>query len=135
VGRPRAAHPCPFTSAQLRRTALLALACTTLTLSACGGSSSSGRPRSAGPTGGQGSSVQIQGFKYGPATARVKAGGTVVWTNADGAAHTATSDSRSFDTGGLERGASKRLSFSTPGTFAYHCDFHPFMHGTVVVTR
>src|SRR5262249_55503324 len=30
-------------------------------------------------------------------------------------------------------GTSKSVTFSTAGTFAYHCAIHPFMHGSVGV--
>jgi plastocyanin len=31
-------------------------------------------------------------------------------------------------------GATFTTTFTTPGTFAYHCSIHPFIHGTVIVT-
>lgn len=80
--------------------------------------------------------VSIKNFKFVPATVKVKAGGTVTFTNQDAAAHTATSDKGGvFDTNGLDKGKSKTVTFKTPGTYAYHCDFHPFMKGTVVVVK
>jgi hypothetical protein len=33
----------------------------------------------------------------------------------------------------LNQGQSASHTFTTPGTFAYTCQIHPFMHGTVVV--
>jgi hypothetical protein len=30
--------------------------------------------------------------------------------------------------------SSAAVTFSTPGTFTYHCTIHPSMHGTIVVT-
>ena len=44
-----------------------------------------------------------------------------------------TADDRSFDTQSIERGRSKSVTFTSPGTIAYHCDYHPFMKATVVV--
>jgi plastocyanin len=66
-------------------------------------------------------------------TVAVTKGGRVKWINADAAAHTSTADDRSFDTQTIERGKSRTVTFTKPGTFAYHCDFHPFMKATVVV--
>jgi len=77
--------------------------------------------------------VDIMSFKYKPVTVTVRKGGRVRWTNSDSAAHTATADDRSFDTQTIDKGAARMVSFTTAGTFAYHCDFHPFMKATVVV--
>lgn len=75
--------------------------------------------------------VNIQAFAFTPAVVRVKAGGTVTWTNNDSAAHTATGTG--FDTGSLARGQSATVTFDTPGTFDYRCTPHPAMRGTVIV--
>jgi amicyanin len=107
-----------------------------VSLSACGddsgGSSSSSTPSAAAK---DAVTVDIAGFKFKPASVTVKSGGTVTWTNNDSAAHTATlsSGAGAFDTGTLDQGASKKVTFSGPGTYAYICAFHPFMKGTVVV--
>ena len=72
-----------------------------------------------------------------PAQMQVKAGTRVTWTNRDSAPHTATAtdDAQrgSFDTKVIDKGKSASVTFTKPGTYAYHCDLHPFMHGTVVV--
>jgi plastocyanin len=98
--------------------------------SGCGGSSaaSGGDPPPAASA-----TVDIKSFKYAPVTITVKKGGRVRWTNSDTAAHTATADERSFDTQTIDKGAARTVTFTTPGTVAYHCDFHPFMKATVVV--
>jgi len=78
--------------------------------------------------------VDIASFKFVPATVTVKAGSKLTFTNSDSAEHTATSDmSGAFDTGALKQGDGKPVSLTRPGRYAYHCDFHPFMHGVVVV--
>jgi hypothetical protein len=64
----------------------------------------------------------------------VAAGTTVTWTNEDWAPHTATAEDGSFDSGRLNQGDSFDQTFDEPGTFAYHCSFHPGMMGSVVVT-
>ena len=78
-------------------------------------------------------SVDIASFRFKPALIAVRRGGRVRWTNSDTASHTATADDRSFDTQGLDHGQSQTVTFSTPGRFPYHCDFHPFMKAVVVV--
>ncbi|MEA2472143.1 MAG: hypothetical protein QOE06_58 [Thermoleophilaceae bacterium] len=95
-----------------------------------------------GSGGGQGAapaaaSVSIAGFKFAPRTVRVATGGTVTFTNADRASHTATAVQgapASFDTGRLKRGASKPVKLTKAGTYAYVCAFHPYMKGAVVVS-
>jgi plastocyanin len=77
--------------------------------------------------------VDIRSFKYKPPTVVLKKGGRVKWVNADAAAHTSTADDRSFDTQTIDRGKAKMVTFTAAGTFPYHCDFHPFMKGTIVV--
>ena len=60
-------------------------------------------------------------------------GDTVTWTNTGTQPHTATAYSNSFNTGVLSHGQSASHTFTTPGTFTYFCQVHPFMHGTIVV--
>ena len=66
-------------------------------------------------------------------TITVDAGTKVTWTNGDEAAHTATADDGSFDTGTLDLDDPKAVSFDEPGTYSYYCRFHPFMKATVEV--
>jgi plastocyanin len=77
-------------------------------------------------------------FAFQPASVTVKAGATVMWVNNSNVAHTTTSDSSSavsWDSSAISTGGgSFSFVFSKPGTYTYHCSFHPFMHGTIVVT-
>jgi plastocyanin len=77
--------------------------------------------------------VAISGFAFSPKTVTVTVGDTVTWTNSDSTAHTATADDGSFDTGTLGNGATGSATFSTAGTFAYHCKIHAAMTGTITV--
>jgi len=79
-------------------------------------------------------SVTISDFKFEPKEITVSVGDTVTWTNQGPAAHTATADDGSFDTGNLVKGASGSYKFTEAGTFKYHCTPHPFMKATVTVT-
>lgn len=76
--------------------------------------------------------VAIEGFKF-PASITVKAGDSVTWTNNDRAPHTVTADNGAFDKQVAASGGSATITFSAAGTFAYHCNVHPTMTGTVVV--
>ena len=77
--------------------------------------------------------VEIVDFKYAPETVTVKVGTEVTWTNDDDATHTATADDSSFDTGDLDKGDAKTVTFEMPGKFTYYCRFHPFMKATIEV--
>ncbi len=84
------------------------------------------------PVAGRAVTIAITDFKYKPVTLTVKAGSKVTWINNDGAPHTATA-AGDFDTGTLKKGESKTLKLAKQGTYAYICQFHPFMKATVVV--
>jgi plastocyanin len=77
--------------------------------------------------------IDIADFAFSPEEATVKAGSELTWTNADDAAHTATADDGSFDTGTLKQGDAGNVTLDKPGTYTYFCRFHPFMKGTVEV--
>ena len=77
-------------------------------------------------------------FAFSPATLTIKAGTTVTWKNTTAVAHTVTSDDgKSFDSGTSNPIAAQSgtfsFTFTTPGTFAYHCEIHPFMKATIIV--
>lgn len=75
-------------------------------------------------------------YQFTPANMTVQVGDSVTWTNDSDAPHTVTSD----DSGGplgspeLEEGQSYSQTFDTAGDYAYHCEIHDYMQGTVHVT-
>jgi len=78
--------------------------------------------------------VTISNFKFEPQHLVVSAGTRVVWTNKDSEPHTVTSDARrGFASQALSTGGRYTLVAGKKGTFAYHCQIHPFMHGLLVV--
>lgn len=77
--------------------------------------------------------VTVRDFLFAPKAITVHVGDTVTWINHGPAAHSATADDGSFDTGLLKRAASGSFRFTKAGTFSYHCTPHPFMKATVVV--
>jgi plastocyanin len=79
--------------------------------------------------------VDIVEFTYQPDPVVVQAGGKVIWQNQDAAPHTATADDDSFDTGTIEKGKTGSETFKEAGTFAYFCEIHPTMRGTVEVVE
>jgi plastocyanin len=103
-----------------------------VSLAACGGG---GSTATAGPKpSGASRAVTISNFAFQPATVTVKRGTRLTVTNRDSAAHTATADDgHSFDTGNLATGASKTITVTRPGAYAYRCAIHPYMHGELIV--
>jgi exo-1,4-beta-D-glucosaminidase len=78
--------------------------------------------------------VSITGSAFQPASITIAAGDTVTWVNNDSIPHTVTDDGGAFDSGTIAPGGSYARTFTTGGTSAYHCEIHPGMTGTVVVT-
>ena len=76
--------------------------------------------------------VAISHFEFHPHTLIIAKGTKVVFSNNSGTAHTAT-DAGAFDTGHIKPGRSVTVRFTRKGTFSYHCEIHPFMHGKIVV--
>ncbi|MGB8219014.1 MAG: cupredoxin domain-containing protein [Methanoregula sp.] len=87
------------------------------------------------PTGG-GTTITMKNFAFNPSTLTVKTGTVVTWVNQDATTHTVTSDTGSlvpFSSDPIPPGASYNVTFTTPGTYTYHCSIHPSMTGTIVV--
>ena len=78
--------------------------------------------------------VDIAGFAFSPTPLNIATGTTVRWTNQDGATHTSTSDSFIWDSGNLSTGQQFSYTFNVAGTYPYHCEIHPSMLATVIVT-
>ena len=77
--------------------------------------------------------VAIAGFAFSPKDVTVTVGDTITWTNSDATAHTATADDGSFDTGTIGGNGTGTATFSTVGSFPYHCKIHSSMTGTITV--
>ncbi|HAB16534.1 MAG TPA: PQQ-dependent sugar dehydrogenase [Verrucomicrobiota bacterium] len=79
--------------------------------------------------------VVFDNFSFTPKTVTIQAGDTVLWNNGGGS-HTVTGDGadKFCGTGIISTSCSK--TFTTPGTFPYHCAFHAGfgMVGKVIVT-
>ncbi|HVS41683.1 MAG TPA: cupredoxin domain-containing protein [Candidatus Dormibacteraeota bacterium] len=111
-----------------------------LLVTACGGGSSTSSSTSSSPAspasgGGSPAAVLVKNIAFSPTSVTIPVGGKVVWTFDDaGIPHTVTSDTDVFGSppNGLTSGTFERV-FAKPGTYAYHCDFHPQMKATVTV--
>ena len=75
-----------------------------------------------------------QAWTYDPNDLTVDAGTTITWTNTGAVAHTVTADDgASFDSGNVDPQATFSLSLTSPGTFTYHCSYHPWMTGSITI--
>ena len=76
--------------------------------------------------------VTITDFSFTPSVINIGAGTTVCWTYPTGiSVHTATSDDgTSFASGALSPGQIYEHTFTTDGTFPYHCIYHGAAGGT-----
>jgi plastocyanin len=79
--------------------------------------------------------ISVVDFAFEPAALTVPVGATVTWTNDGSRPHTVTADDGSFDSGRLDPGEQFRQTFDQPGTFSYHCGFHPEMQGSIAVAE
>lgn len=82
-------------------------------------------------------------FSPNPFAVSLAAGGRVVWGNADfgsgtygsgGTTHTVTSDNAVWDSGDISPAHIYSFTFTSVGTYTYHCTHHPTMVGTITVT-
>jgi plastocyanin len=78
--------------------------------------------------------VTIDATSYQPAKLTIAPGDSVLWVNKDVIPHTATaSKAGTFDSGAIASGKSWKATLKTAGQFAYTCQFHPTMKGTIIV--
>ena len=77
----------------------------------------------------------MQNIAFSPSSITIRQGDSVTWTNKDNVQHTVISDSGSeLSSGIIQPGQTYSHTFNTPGTYTYHCNIHPMMTGTIIVT-
>jgi len=120
---------------QHRKTAgalpVLALLSAVLVLSGCGSSKDSS-------SGGSGTQValHIHNYAFDPAQLQLKAGQTVTFVvdNADAVEHNLTIDGLKVNKDVSASKTAKATTKLAPGTYTFHCEYHPKqMTGTVTV--
>jgi plastocyanin len=75
-------------------------------------------------------------FTYSPSSRSIDVGDRVTWTNNTSATHTVTSDGAGpLDSGDISPSGTYSHTFQKAGTFAYHCQIHSNMHGTIIVSE
>jgi plastocyanin len=124
---------CSSSSKSTATTSTTAAATTSSTAGFAGSSTTTSAAPSAGPNG-----VNIANYAFSPKSLTVKVGTTVSWKNLDQFAHevkSATGDpGTAFDLGSQAGGKTVTHTFTAAGTYAYYCNIHNYMKGTVVVT-
>jgi plastocyanin len=99
-------------------------------LAACSGESTD----TTESAGGEEQRVEIADLAFDPETVTVAAGTTVTWVSADpNLPHTSNSEDEVWFSGTLNEGDEFSFTFEEPGTFAYFCEVHPTMTGSIVV--
>jgi plastocyanin len=80
-----------------------------------------------------GPKISIADMKFS-APLTVTPGATVTVVNSDSVEHTVTADSGSaFNAEVGDNGTATFTAPTQPGTYAYHCTYHPSMHGQLIV--
>ena len=74
-------------------------------------------------------------LSFNPTTVTVKVGDVIQWTDTSNVPHNVTFDQNpELSSGTLQQGDTWQVQFSKPGTYSYHCTFHPGMNGTITVS-
>ena len=79
--------------------------------------------------------VFIQYMAFNPSPVTVLTNTAVTWINLDMIDHTITSDAGLFDSGIISPDATFNYTFTTAGTYTYHCKVHPDMIARVIVNN
>jgi plastocyanin len=93
-----------------------------------------GASATASSAAGGAAAVTISDFAFHAPELTIPAGTTVTWTNDDGVRHSVDATDGTFGSERLARGDSVQFTFETDGTFAYVCNIHPDMNGTIIVS-
>ena len=84
---------------------------------------------------GQSKQVEIYDGYFAPAQVAVPIGTTVVWMNQGQSYHTVTSTQGVFDSGVIRPGAGYYFTFTAPGKYVYHDNYHRRVMWGVVSVR
>lgn len=76
--------------------------------------------------------ISIENNEFVPAEMTIPANSEILFKNEDKEEHTVTSDADGFDQV-VAPGATTKILFNEPGIYDFHCNYHPDMHGTIVV--
>ena len=85
------------------------------------------------PARGVGNRYAVDEHAFNPSQIRVPAGSVVTFINSGALTHTIVGLDNSWTTGTLTEAQSGQVLFEMAGTFAYHCEDHPWAMGQVFV--
>ena len=77
--------------------------------------------------------VVIEQMRFNPPALTVRRGDHVTWVNKDLFPHTASANSKAFDSRSIAPDASWTYVAGQPGSYPYRCSFHPAMGGLLTV--
>jgi plastocyanin len=77
--------------------------------------------------------VSIGDFFFSPTTVTINVNDQVKWTWIGSVEHTTTSDTGLWDSGVRGNGSTFVNTFTTAGSFPFHCTVHPFMKAAITV--
>ncbi len=119
--------------AALLASLLLVAACSSGTTSTPAAPASSPASTTAAAATPAGPTISIADMKY-TSPESVAPGATVTVVNSDGAEHTVTADSGNAFNAEVDGKATVTFTAPTqPGTYPFHCAYHPMMHGQLIV--
>jgi plastocyanin len=83
-----------------------------------------------------GVAVTVQNTAFNPATVTAKTGETITFTSKDSVPHTVTPDTAGAFTGGdlSGSGSTVKVTITKSGSYAFHCNIHASMKGTITIT-
>lgn len=107
-------------------------------LASCSNSSTTPTDPGTGGNADQASVTVPQSDAYGqtvfdPHSVNISVGGQVQFSNTDSIEHHPTADDGSWNGDLGANGGAFSHTFTTPGTYSYHCSIHPNMTGQIVV--
>lgn len=112
---------------------LFATACSSGSSTPSTPEASSAPPATSATAAPAGATITISGMQFGPPLT-VAPGTTVTVVNSDSAEHSVTADTGNAFNVEIDGKATATFTApSAPGTYAYHCSYHPSMHGQLVV--
>ena len=127
----------------MKRFPLLATVVLLLAVAGCGSSSksssstTSSAPATSNTPSAGGPQVTMKNLAFVPTSIGAKVGQTVSFSNNDSAPHNVTyvSGPKFTSSGTLSPGQSFSFKVTQAGTIHYVCTIHPFMKGTIVVSK
>ncbi len=117
-----------------RRVLVLIASILTGVVTACGSPHATDETAASTPTDGPASGkITISNFTF-TSPQSVAPGSTIAIVNSDSAEHSVTADQGGTFTVDVDGNGTATLTAPTkPGTYAYHCSYHPMMHGQLIV--